>query len=85
MSRPRPMKICLMIGSDFLTLGDIGMSESTGTSRQPRTTCPSILTVRSNSCSQASLDALSFGRKTMPTPYSPSGGSLMSCLAISER
>ena len=67
------------------TVGDIGMSRSTGTSRQPSTCCPSARTARSISCSQARRDADSRGRKIMPTPYSPGGGSSTPCAAISAR
>ena len=66
-------------------IGDIGISVSTGTSRQPSSTWPSALTARSSSCWQASRDACSFGRKIMPTPYSPGGGSSMPCAASSAR
>jgi hypothetical protein len=48
----------------------------TGTSRQPSSTWPSALTARSSSCSQARREACSLGRKIMPTPYSPGGGSV---------
>ena len=85
MSLPRPIKIWRITGSDVRTLGDIGIFVSTGTSLHPKMTCPSMRTVRSNSCSQAILEALSFGKKTIPTPYSPSGGNLTPCLAISVR
>ena len=40
-SAPRPMKIWRITGSRSRTSGDIGMSRSTGTSRQPSTTWPS--------------------------------------------
>src|SRR5471032_1326404 len=63
----------------------MGMDASTGTSRQPSTIWPSAFTVRSSSCSHARRDAFSFGRKIMPTPYSPSGGSVTPCFAISSR
>ena len=53
---------------------------STGTSRQPSSTWPSAVIARSISCSQAMRDAGSCGRNTMPTPYSPTAGSLMPCL-----
>ena len=79
------MKIWRSTGSLARTAGDIGMSASTGTSRQPSRTWPSALTARSSSCSQASREACSFGRKIMPTPYSPGGGSVMPCTAISAR
>ena len=84
-SGPRPMKIWRITGSLALTVGDIGMSRSIGTSRQPSSTCRSARTARSSSCSQASRDACSFGRNTMPTPYSPAGGSLTPWRAISSR
>ena len=70
------MKIWRITGSLARTVGDIGMSRSTGTSRQPSSTWPSALTARSSSCSQARREACSFGRKIMPTPYSPGGGSV---------
>ena len=41
-------------------------------SREP--TWPSARTARSSACTQASREACSFGRNTMPTPYSPGGG-----------
>ncbi len=85
MSRPRPMKIWRITGSVFCTVGDIGMALSTGTSRQPSTTWPSSRTVRSSSCSQARREACSFGRKIMPTPYSPAGGRFTPWRAISSR
>jgi hypothetical protein len=40
---------------------------------------------RSISYSQAMREAGSRGRKTMPTPYWPAGGSFTPCLAISSR
>jgi len=70
------MKIWRITGSRSATDGDIGIVRSTGTSRQPSTTWPSARTVRSSSCSQAMREALSRGRKIMPTPYSPGGGSV---------
>ena len=79
------MKIWRSTGSFARTVGDIGISASTGTSRQPSTTWPSALTARSSSWVQASRDACSFGRNTMPTPYSPGAGKAMPCVAISER
>ncbi len=85
MSGPRPMKICRITGSFLRTAGDIGMSRLTGTSRQPSSTCPSTLTARSNSCSHARRDPRSFGKKIMPTPYSPGAGSSTPCFAISAR
>jgi hypothetical protein len=63
----------------------MGMSRLTGTSRQPSSTWPSALMARSISCSQARREACSLGRKIMPTPYSPGGGSTTPCLAISSR
>ena len=84
-SLPRPMKTWRRIGSFLRTAGDIGMSRSTGTSRQPSSTWPSALIARSSSCSQARREACSLGRKIMPTPYSPGGGSSTPCLAISSR
>ncbi len=85
MSLPRPMKIWRISGSLAFTVGEIGIAWSTGTSRQPSTTWPSAFTVRSSSCSHARRDAFSFGRKIMPTPYSPAGGSVTPCFAISSR
>ena len=82
---PRPMKSWRMTGSESRTSGDIGMSASTGTSRQPSTTRPSSRTVRSSSFSQAAREAGSRGRKIMPTPYSPAGGSVTPWAAISSR
>src|SRR3954471_384216 len=58
---------------------------STGTSRQPSSTCPSSLIARSISYSHAMREAGSRGRNTMPTPYWPAGGSFTPCLAISSR
>ena len=84
-SAPRPMKIWRSTGSLARTVGDIGISRSTGTSRQPSSTWPSAFTARSSSCSQARRDACSLGRKIWPTPYSPGGGSSMPCSAISAR
>ena len=40
---------------------------------------------RSISSTQACRDAASWGRKAMPTPYSPAGGRTTPCLAISSR
>ena len=79
------MKIWRSTGSFARTVGDIGISRSTGTSRQPSSTWPSAFTARSSSCTQATREACSFGRKIMPTPYSPGGGSVMPCAAISAR
>ena len=78
-SLPRPMKTWRRIGSFLRTAGDIGISRSTGTSRQPSSTWPSALMARSSSCSQARREACSLGRKIMPTPYSPGGGSSTPC------
>ena len=75
-SWPRPMNTWRMTGSLARTVGDIGMSRFTGTSRHPSSTWPSALMARSSSSSQARREACSLGRKTMPTPYSPGGGSL---------
>ena len=47
---------------------------SRGTSRQPSSTWPSSLIARSISYSQASREAGSCGRNTIPTPYSPKRG-----------
>ena len=85
MSGPRPMKIWRITGSLARTVGDIGIASSIGTLRQPSTTWPSMRTARSISCSQAMREAFSFGRNTMPTPYSPGGGSSTPCFAISSR
>ena len=52
---------------------------------QSNTICPSCRTVRSNSCSHASREAFSFGKKIMPTPYSPTGGKSTPCFFISLR
>ena len=79
------MKTWRRIGSFLRTAGDIGISRFTGTSRQPSSTCPSALIARSSSCSQASREACSLGRKIMPTPYSPGGGSVTPSFAISSR
>src|SRR5262252_9305914 len=76
-SGPRPMKICRITGSLARTAGDIGMSRSTGTSHQPMRIWPSALTARASSCSHARREACSFGRKIIPTPYSPGGGDSM--------
>ncbi len=84
-SGPRPMKTWRITGSRARTAGDIGMLVSTGTSRQPSSTWPSPRTARSTSCSQASREACSFGRKIIPTPYSPAGGSVTPWRAISSR
>ena len=84
-SAPRPMKSWRMTGSQSRTAGDMGMSTSTGTLRQPSTTRPSARTERSSSCSQARREAVSLGRKTMATPYSPGGGSTMPCWLNSSR
>jgi hypothetical protein len=73
------MKIWRITGSEVRTSGLISISASTGTSRQPSTRWPSARTVRSSSCSQARRDACSFGRNTMPTPYSPGGGRVTPC------
>ncbi|EWS65585.1 hypothetical protein Y695_01157 [Hydrogenophaga sp. T4] len=73
------------MGSFSRTVGDIGMSLLTGTSRQPSNTWPSSAMARSISCSQARREACSLGMKIMPTPYSPGGGSVMPCAAISSR
>jgi hypothetical protein len=62
------MKTWRMIGSIFLTDAPSPVS-STGTSRQPRRIWPSSLMARSISYSQASREAGSFGRNTIPTPY----------------
>ena len=51
----------------------------------PSSTWPSALMARSISCSQARRDACSLGRKIMPTPYSPGGGSVTPWAAISAR
>jgi hypothetical protein len=48
-------------------------------------TWPSALTARSSSCWQARRLACSFGRKIMPTPYSPGGGSVTPWASISAR
>ncbi len=79
------MKIWRSTGSLARTAGDIGISRSTGTSRQPSSTWPSARTARSSSCSQARRDACSLGRNTMPTPYSPGAGRVTPAAAISAR
>ncbi len=84
-SAPRPMKTWRRMGSFSWTVGDMGMSRFTGTSRQPSRTWPSALMARSISCSQARREACSLGRKIMPTPYSPAGGRATPCFAISSR
>ncbi len=73
------------MGSFSRTVGDIGMSLFTGTSRQPSRTWPSLAMARSISCSQASRDACSLGMKIMPTPYSPGAGRVTPWAAISSR
>ena len=79
------MKTWRMRGSLARTVGDMGMSALMGTSLQPKSTCPSAWMARSNSCSQACLEACSLGRKMSPTPYSPKGGKATPCKAISSR
>ena len=79
------MKIWRITGSMALTVGDIGMSRLTGTSRQPSTIWPSPTTARSISSSQARREAASLGMNTMPTPYSPASGRLTPWAAISSR
>ncbi len=49
-SLPRPMNTWRRMGSFSRTVGDIGMSRFTGTSRQPNKTWPSALMARSISC-----------------------------------
>ena len=67
----------------------------TETSRKPQKPLPnrraqdsspaSAAMARSSSCTQAWREASSLGRKIMPTPYSPGGGSCTPWRAISAR
>ncbi len=78
------MNTCRITGS--IRFADSARSLlSTGTSRQPSSTWPSSLIARSISYSQAKREAGSRGRKTMPTPYWPAGGSFRPCLAMTSR
>ena len=69
-----PTKNCRMTGCRVRASQPICVS-STGTSRQPRKRCPSASTVSRMTVSHSVRFFRSCGRKTMPTPYSPSFGS----------
>src|SRR5437899_814721 len=54
------------------------LAVSTGTRRQPRRRCSSSRMTRSKSSRHSLRSFTSRGRNTIPTPYSPRGGSVMS-------
>ena len=78
------MNTCRITGS-IRFAGSARSLLSTGTSRQPSRAWPSSLIARSISYSQAKREAGSRGRKTMPTPYWPAGGSFRPCFAMTSR
>ena len=71
-------------GSTFLTLSP-RPELSTGTSRQPSNCWPSAAIFSATSFSHAARAAASRGRNSIPTPYSPAGGSWILPQPISSR
>ena len=69
------MKTCSIYGCDTRATRPMA-SASSGVSRQPSMLNPSSCTIRSIMASHSKRGCGSTGRNNIPTPYSPSGGSV---------
>ncbi len=83
---PRPTKIWRITGCEAFAVGPSAVL-SVGTSRQPRSVCPSSRTTSSNSFTHAARPASFEGRKTIPAAQCAGfcGSASPSCSASARR